>query len=216
MRKFSLPDDLASVVCVGAHADDIEIGAGGTIAAIAKTQHSTRFTFIVLTADARRRDEAVASAKALLGDRVAIEFGEFEDTYLPYRDPSGVKDFLKITLPSDADLVIGPNRHDAHQDHRFVSELIGEVCRDQLILGYEIVKCDGDLGKPNIYFELTAEAAAFKTVHLETHFGSQVSKPWFSDESFTSIMRLRGIEARAPEGYAEAFYSSTLVVGLAT
>lgn len=215
MKGFLLPSGLRSVVCVGAHADDIEIGAGGTLAALAATRPLVRFLFIVLTADDLRSAEAVASAEALLGDRVEVRFGEFDDSYLPYRDPAGVKDYLKTASPLDPDLVLGPNQHDAHQDHRFVSNLLGEVYRDQVILGYEVVKYDGDLGRPNVYFPLTAEAARSKADHIRTYFGSQAAKPWFNEETFTSIMRLRGIESRAPEGYAEAFYSPKVVVGLA-
>jgi len=214
MTTFRFPSELRSVVCVGAHPDDIEIGAGGTIAAIAAAHQQARFTFVVLTSDERRREEAVASAQALLGQRVDVRVGEFEDGYLPYRDPAGAKDFLKAVVPPQADLVFGPCRNDAHQDHRFVSELLGEVFRNQPILGYEIVKYDGDLGRPNFYVPLDRESAELKSAHISAYFGSQATKPWFSDESFMSIMRLRGIEAGAPDGYAEAFYASKLAVTL--
>jgi LmbE family N-acetylglucosaminyl deacetylase len=108
--------------------------------------------------------------------------------------------------------VFGPCRTDAHQDHRFVAELLGEVCRQQPILGYEIVKYDGDLGRPNFYVPLTRETAESKAAHIRAHFGSQAAKPWFSDETFMSIMRLRGIEAGAPNEYAEAFFAPKLTV----
>jgi len=216
MKPFRYPLDLQSVVCVGAHSDDIEIGAGGAIAAIAAAKPEVSFTFVVLSADDRRAEEAVASAEALLGERVEVHVGGFNDGYLPYRDPAGVKDYFSAVLPPHADLVFGPSHDDAHQDHRFVSDLLGEVYRDQVILGYEVVKYDGDLGRPNVYFPLTAEAARSKADHIRTYFGSQAAKPWFNDETFTSIMRLRGLESRAPEGYAEAFYSPKVVVGLAT
>ncbi len=216
MKAFQLPLDLQSVVCLGAHPDDIEIGAGGTIAAIGLMKPEVHFTFIVLSADDRRATEAVASAEALLGERVEVYIGDFEDGYLPYRDSAGVKDYLKAVLPSHADLVIGPHHDDGHQDHRFASKLLGELCRKQPILGYEIIKYDGDLGRPNLYFPLNREAAESKAAHIQMHFGSQATKPWFTDETFMSVMRLRGIEAGAPHEYAEAFYSSKLVVSLSS
>jgi LmbE family N-acetylglucosaminyl deacetylase len=214
MKSFRFPSVLRSVVCVGAHSDDIEIGAGGTIAAIAAAQSETRFTFIVLAPNGHRATEAIASAEALLGNRVEVHIGDFEDGFLPYRDPAGVKDYLKAVLPSDTDLVFGPCHVDAHQDHRFVSDLLGETCRTQPIFRYEIIKYDGDLGCPNLYFPLNRGAAESKAAHIQTHFGSQATKPWFTDETFMSVMRLRGIEAGAPHEYAEAFYSSKLVVRL--
>jgi len=214
MMRLNFPGDLASIACVGAHADDIEIGAGGMVAAIARELPSARFTFIVLSADAVRRDEAIQSARDLLGDRVALRFGDFEDAYLPYRDPAGVKDLLRSEMPADADLVLGPNRFDEHQDHRFVSQLIDEVCRNHLVLSYEIAKTDGDLRDPNVYFALSTRDAQSKADHLMAQFESQRGGSWYSRDAFLSIMRLRGIEARATDGYAEAFHSSAVVVSL--
>ena len=40
------------------------------------------------------------------------------------------------------------------------------------------------------------------------HFGSQRSKHWFDDETFRGLARLRGMECRAPERYAEAFFGA--------
>ena len=108
-----------------------------------------------------------------------------------------------------------PNGRDAHQDHRFLAELLGELCRIQPLLGYEIVKYDGDLGCPNVYVPVSRGAAEAKAAHIEAHFGSQTSKTWFDRETFMGLMRLRGVEANAPEGYAEAFYSTKLIVNTA-
>lgn len=141
-----------------------------------------------------------------------MHVGGFNDGYLPYRDPAGVKDYFSAVLPPHADLVFGPSHDDAHQDHRFVSKLLGEVCRKQLILRYEIIKYDGDLGRPNLYLPLSRRDAESKAAHIVAHFGSQATKPWFNNAVFLSFMRLRGVEAGAPHEYAEAFYSSKLVV----
>ena len=48
---------------------------------------------------------------------------------------------------------------------------------------------------------------------LLQHFGSQRSKDWFSAGTFMALARLRGNEARAPEGFAEAFHVRKLVLG---
>jgi hypothetical protein len=40
---------------------------------------------------------------------------------------------------------------------------------------------------------------------LLAHFGSQRSKDWFDAEIFRGLARLRGMECRSPERYAEAF-----------
>ena len=50
--------------------------------------------------------------------------------------------------------------------------------------------------------------------YLNTAFGSQRDKHWFSSETFMGLMRLRGMECRAPGGFAEAFYSRKLTLNL--
>jgi hypothetical protein len=45
---------------------------------------------------------------------------------------------------------------------------------------------------------------------LISHFGSQRSKQWFDRETFLGLARLRGMECRAPERYAEAFVARKL------
>jgi hypothetical protein len=38
------------------------------------------------------------------------------------------------------------------------------------------------------------------------HFPSQRDRDWFDEETFRALMRLRGVECHARDGYAEAFY----------
>lgn len=206
---------LRSVVCVGAHPDDIEIGAAATISWLAERDPMTTFTFVVLSGgDGARRDEAKQSARALLGDRVHIDIGQFRDGHLPYEDPSAVKDFLRERTEQErTDLVIGPNRLDRHQDHAFTAQLLGQIFRDQLILGYEVAKFDGDLGAPQGYVSFDVDRAQAKLDHLMKHFSSQHDKPWFDREAFMSLMRLRGIESGSPRTYAESFYVSKVLLG---
>ena len=56
-----------------------------------------------------------------------------------------------------------------------------------------------------MYVPLTADVLKRKIALLETHFGTQRSKDWFDAETFSGLARLRGMECRAPERYAEAF-----------
>ena len=46
------------VLCLGAHADDIEIGCGGTVLRLAASYPRARFTWVVLSARGERRREA--------------------------------------------------------------------------------------------------------------------------------------------------------------
>lgn len=212
--QLSFGAPLRTVVCLGAHADDIEIGAYGTVATLASAHPDAAFVFVVVSGTGERADEAQASARAMLGDRVTIRTGDFVDGYVPYRDPGGVKDLIRsATSGTTPDLVIAPHRSDLHQDHRFVAELAGQLFRGPQILGYEIVKFDGDLGAPNIFVPLAGDVVAAKVAHLASHFPSQEDKPWYTRDAFEAIMRIRGIESLAPSGFAEAFYATKVVLG---
>lgn len=214
MISLRFGPDLGLVTCLGAHPDDIEIGAGATLARLAASHEDVRFRFIILTGTAERTAEANASAESLLGHRVDVVTGDFDENTLPYRDPAGVKEFLhEAGFAGETDVVLAPRRDDLHQDHRFVAELALQAFRDHPVLGYEIPKYDGDLGNTSLYVALTADEAAAKLDHLSAQFPSQHDKPWYSRELFASVMRIRGMEAKAASGFAEAFIPYKVALG---
>ncbi len=201
-----------SVLCLGAHSDDIEIGAGGAILTWIGTGALLDIHWCVATGAGARSDEARASAEAFLKGATTYTFstGGFRDSYLPY-DGAAVKAWVEAQKPRmKPDVVLTHYREDAHQDHRLMSELAGNAFRDSLILQYEIPKWDGDLGRPNTYVPLEKDILDRKIALLMEHFGSQRSKDWFDDETFRGLARLRGIEIRAR--YAEAFYANKILL----
>lgn len=195
------------VLCIGAHSDDIEIGAGGTILTWLARTDKADVLWCALSGDGARAEEARKSAEDFLhgAGRADIVLGAFRDSYFPY-EGAEVKAFVQALRERMAapDIVLTHRHDDAHQDHRLVSELTWNTFRDSLILEYEIPKWDGDLGRPNAYVALTDEALARKIALLDAHFGTQRSKAWFDEETFRGLARLRGVECRAR--YAEAFY----------
>jgi LmbE family N-acetylglucosaminyl deacetylase len=208
MRALDLvkPGETLSVLCLGAHSDDIEIGAGGTLLSLIASGAELDVHWCVASATGGREDEARASAEAFLEGATAatVSVGSFRDSYLPY-EGAAVKAWVEAQKPRmKPDLVLTHQANDAHQDHRLISELTWNAFRDSLILEYEIPKWDGDLGQPNTYVGIEEDVLARKIRLLETHFGSQRSKDWFDAETFRALARLRGVECRTR--YAEAFY----------
>jgi LmbE family N-acetylglucosaminyl deacetylase len=209
MRSLPLarPDERLSVLFLGAHADDIEIGAGGTILDWIASGVRLEAHWCVLSAVGDRRVEAEASAGAFLAGAASsrIELADFKDGFFPYHGKD-IKSWLEtLKAGVDPDVVLTHRRGDAHQDHREICELTWNLFRDHLILEYEIPKWDGDLDQPNVYVPLSSALLKRKLELLLAHFGSQRSKDWFDVETFTGLARLRGMECRAPERYAEAF-----------
>jgi LmbE family N-acetylglucosaminyl deacetylase len=200
-----------SVLAVGAHPDDIEIGAGGTLLSLAASHPGLRAHYVVLTGTADRQAEASRAARAFLPDaELTVRIHDLPEGMLPsaWAQVKGVMEQLASSC--DPDLVIAPSRHDAHQDHRVIAEIVPTVFRDHLYLAYEIPKWDGDLGRPSVYFPLPAELARRKVELLHTCFPSQRGRDWWDDEVFLGLARLRGMECHAP--YAEAFYCAKSVL----
>ena len=206
-------DRLRQVLVVGAHSDDIEIGCGGTLLHLAGRHPDVEFVWAVMTGTDERVAEATASAEGFFADGRAprVVTPGLPDGRLPY-DTAAKEVWERLKSETEPDLVLTHQRDDLHQDHRLLAELAIQTFRDHLILEYEIPKYDGDLGRPNLFVRLDADVVDRKIDHLMNHFASQRSKRWFSEELFRGLMRVRGMEAGAPSGYAEAFYAPKLVL----
>jgi len=209
MRNLALvrPGERLSVLCLGAHSDDIEIGAGGTLLQWIRAGVILDVHWCVLSANGARAAEAEASAGAFLDGAASarIELGSFRDGFFPYQG-SEIKTWMEtLRARADPDVVLTHRRDDAHQDHREVCQLTWNTFRHHLVLEYEIPKWDGDLGRPNLYVPLDGAVMERKIELLLAHFSTQRSKDWFDAESFRGLARLRGMESRSPDRYAEAF-----------
>ena len=217
---LGLPDDLGRapgaplrLLALGAHADDIEIGGGGTMLRLLAERPHTVVRWVVLAGGGTPREaEARAAAAAFLGGarETVVEVARFRDGYFPFSG-SDIKDHFEQNLKSfDPHLVLTHRRDDRHQDHRLVSDLVWNTFRRAAAIAeYEIPKWDGDLGRPNAYVRLDEATARRKVDALMAHFPSQRAKPWYDAETFRGLMRLRGVECAAP--FAEAFACHKLV-----
>jgi LmbE family N-acetylglucosaminyl deacetylase len=204
------PDRPLSVLALGAHPDDIEIGAGGLLLRLAGSALLARY--VVLTGTAERHQEARNAAHAFMpGADLSVELYDLPEGRFPAAW-SSVKEILESVARScSPDVILAPSPDDAHQDHRTIGEIIPTVFRDQLILSYEIPKWDGDIGRPSVYVPMTADVARRKVELLHKCFPSQRGRDWWDDEVFLGMARLRGVECRAP--YAEAFSCAKSVIG---
>ncbi|OZC03047.1 PIG-L deacetylase family protein [Rubricoccus marinus] len=198
-------DEPLRLLALGAHADDIEIGAGGTVMRLLAERPRTEVTWAVLTGNELRDREAAESAQALLKDAsgVTIENGRFRDGHLP-ASLTEVKEWAQARLGAvKPHLVLTTGLFDRHQDHRLTAELAWQTFRGATITEVEIPKWDGDTLRPNAFVRLSDVQAEAKVAHLMSHFPSQQSKGWYDADTFRATLRLRGIEAGCR--WAEAF-----------
>jgi LmbE family N-acetylglucosaminyl deacetylase len=202
------------VMVLGAHADDIEIGCGGTILTLTGRGTPVRVTWVVLSAVDEREGEARDSAAAFVknAEQATVIIEGFRDGFFPYQGGL-VKDLFEALKPTvRPDLVLTHRRDDAHQDHRLVAELTWNTFRDDLILEYEIPKYDGDLGNPNLFVPLPAATCERKIELLLEGFPSQRARHWFTADTFWGLLRLRGVESASPTRFAEGFTCRKLVL----
>lgn len=217
MRSLSLATggERLSILCLGAHSDDIEIGVGGTILGLIARGVRLDVHWCVLSAPGARAMEAHGSAQAFLrgASSHSIELGDFEDSFFPSQNREIKNWLISLREGVDPDVIFTHSRDDEHQDHREVNRLTTNVFRNHLVLEYEIPKWDGDLDRRNTYVPLSTDVMDTKIALLLEHFATQRSKDWFDAETFRSLARLRGMECRAPARFAEAFTIRKLSLG---
>jgi LmbE family N-acetylglucosaminyl deacetylase len=205
------PDEPVRILCLGAHADDVEIGCGGTVLSLLRQYRRADVTWVVFSASPARAREARASAARFLAGAASrhVKVETFRDGYFP-QVATRIKDAFERLKSARPDVVFTHYRDDRHQDHRVVSDLTWNTFRDALVLEYEIPKYDGDLGSPNVFVPLTRTVLDEKIRLLMEGFPTQAGKDWFTRETFEALPRLRGIESR--HRYAEAFYGRKVVL----
>jgi len=208
------PAERLRVLALGAHADDLEIGCGGTLLRLERLYGRLEVRWVVVgCADEARAREAERSARALLaGATVEVSLGRFPDAFFPYHGGDVKRSFEELKGEVEPDVIFTHYRHDLHQDHRLLCELTWNTFRDHLILEYEVPKYDGDLGSPNLFVHLDEAIAERKLAHVLEHFPSQAGRRWFTEDLFRSLMRIRGMESNAPSGLAEGFYARKAVL----
>ncbi len=209
------PGPLTEVVLVGAHCDDIAIGAGGTVLGLAAAYPGLRVRVLVLTgAGTAREDEERAALRAFLPDAdLEVTVLDLPDGRTPAHWLTAKTALQDLARTSTPDLVLGPQAGDAHQDHRLLAELVPQAFRDTLVLGYEILKWEGDLPPVTLYQPIPDDLARRKCDLLAEHYPSQHAHDWFDDEAFLGLLRIRG--AQCHTRYAEAYVTTKLVLSLA-
>ncbi len=207
-------DEAATILCIGAHCDDIEIGCGGTLSKWVRERPNVRVVWAIFGGEPVRDDESREAARRIGGSQrpPEVRLHQFRSGYFPGQY-CAIKDAFEL-LKSEIqpDVVLTHTLRDRHQDHALLGELTWNTFRSHLILEYEIPKYEGDLGQPNVFVPLAESDIDRKVAVLMDCFQSQRTRGWFTPETFRGLARLRGVECAAPGGYAEAFHARKLVL----
>lgn len=217
MRPLSLlgrPRQRLSILCLGAHCDDVDIGCGGALLSLLRRYPGTEVTWVIFSAHGEREKELRASARRFLRDAASsrIVTRDYRDGFMPAEFTALKEDFESLKKLPQPDVIFTHRRDDRHQDHRLVAELTWNTYRDHLILEYEVPKYEGDLTTPSAYVGLEPAEVERKIRILLGSYRSQRSKRWFTADTFRGLMRLRGIESGSVSGWAEGFHASKLLL----
>jgi LmbE family N-acetylglucosaminyl deacetylase len=213
MLNIGLPQDRPlNILALGAHCDDIEIGAGGTLLKLLDNYSIASVKWVVFASNEVRKKEATVSALHFLekAENRDIVVNSYRDGFLPFMAAEVKEFFEKIKGEFIPDVIFTHYRDDRHQDHRLVSDLTWNTWRNHMILEYEIPKYDGDLGIPNFYVPLEEKYIIKRNQIIIDSFESQKQKHWFDDATFRALPRIRGMESATI--FAEAFYSRKIIL----
>ncbi|MFC4945699.1 PIG-L deacetylase family protein [Pseudonocardia sp. GCM10023141] len=210
-----LPERLDRILLLGAHCDDIAVGAGGSLLELCRAHPGVTVSVLVLTGGGSLREEEERAALAAFcpGARLEIVVLDLPDGRVPTRWERAKLAVEELRAHGDPDLIIAPSPHDAHQDRNTLAAIVPTVFRDHLTLGYELLKWDGDLAQPTVFLPLAEPVLREKIAKLHEHYGSQRDRSWFDAETFASLARIRGVQCHAR--YAEGFHISKLTLGVA-
>jgi LmbE family N-acetylglucosaminyl deacetylase len=197
-----------TILALGAHCDDIDIGCGATMLRLLQRYPGAAVTWVVFASSPERERELRASARGFLraAGRSRVLVHRFRDGFFPAHFVEIKEAFESLKRLPDPDLVFTHHRSDRHQDHRMIAELTWNTFRNHLVLEYEVPKYEGDLTTPCAYVPVTRAQAERKIALLCRSYPSQRTKPWFTQDTFRGLMRLRGIECGNKTGWAEGFH----------
>ena len=203
-----------SILLMGAHCDDIEIGCGTTVLHLIEKFPEAHFDWVVFSSTPERAEEAIRSSDLMLAGARSknVIIQNFRNGYFPYIGDQ-IKDYFEsLKAQMQPDLIFTHHSEDRHQDHQILAELTWNTFRNHLIYEYEIPKYDGGLGSPNCFIPASQAFSDKKIATLMKCFVSETSKPWFSSETFAAMLRLRGVECNSATGLAEAFYCKKFLI----
>ncbi|ATY09313.1 PIG-L family deacetylase [Amycolatopsis sp. AA4] len=210
-----VPESCSEIAVLGAHCDDIAIGAGGSLLELCRANPGTRVTALVLSGAGTPRESEERSALAAFCPKadLAVTVLDLRDGRFPAQWELAKEALEEVRKQCEPDLVFAPAPHDAHQDHRGLAKLVPTVFRNHLVLGYEILKWESDLAQPSVFFPLSEETVREKSDLLATHYPSQHGRGWFDHEAFSGLARVRGVQCQ--QRYAEAFHTPKLTIAAA-
>jgi len=201
------------ILVLSPHADDAEIGMGGTIAKFAADGNTVKIVCLIVPCESidgklnsemknSRRKEAIRSAELLGAELEILDIDPYEFSF----NREYTKIFDRIIREYRPNKVFSCWEHDSHQDHKVLANIVTAVTRknDSSVYMYETMLPGGISShgfNPQLYVDIS-RYSKLKRKTIETYdsvFGGKES----DIEAIMSRSRFRGQQIGVQ--YAEAF-----------
>lgn len=193
-----------SVLFLGAHPDDIELGCG---ALLHHMVDQTDVLCVTLSDNQKNPDlknvkDEHYQAMGILGvPQEKIIFGPFTTRVFPDARQEILEYFLKLRREFGPDLIFVHSRQDVHQDHLTMTDEALRAFRGITVLGFDVVRSSYGFF-PHFLVEVTEEDVN-KKIEALSCYETYRDRYYFNSELTRSIMVRHGALAEKP--FAEGF-----------
>lgn len=187
------------ILALSPHTDDVELGAGGTIAKLVETGCQVNM-FVFSWCDSKQNIETVKKASQILGIN-ELKIFDFERRRFPQQRQEILQILYDYNQKNEVDLVLTPATTDLHQDHGVVTNEAMRTFKQSTILGYEMPWNNIQM-TTNSFIPLEEQHVKKKIDALQC-YSTQKGKYYFTEDYFLSTLKMRGTQIQAK--YAEAF-----------
>lgn len=193
-----------TVLAIGAHPDDVELGAGGFICKLVKSCRADAH-FAIMTYGVQKRyqeekyptdqrsQETIEAGKILLGiknDSIKkhFHFAGYEDCKLDGLCHDLIKYIEALIIALKPDIILTHAPDDLHADHRIIHHATLSAARDfhGTILFYYSPSTKPDSFKPSYFVELNEQEIEKKILSLKQHV-SQRDKDFMTSDAVEQL-----------------------------
>ena len=192
------------VLFIGAHPDDIELGAGALIHNILPY---CEVTCVTLSDNQKNPElqnvlsEHYESMKTLGVPRENVIVEKFETRYLPTHRQEVLEYLLKLRREIKPDIIFVHSEQDIHQDHNTVTQEALRAYRGITLLGFDVVRSSHGFF-PNFFVEVSEENVN-KKIEALAQYKTYANRYYFDAKLLRATMVRHG--ALAEKDFAEGF-----------
>jgi N-acetylglucosamine malate deacetylase 1 len=192
------------VLFIGAHPDDIELGAGALIHHIS----SCSDVLCVTLSDNQKNpllksvvEEHYASMNVLGIPKEKVIVGKFTTRNFPDARQDILEYMLNLRRDYQPEIIFVHSKQDVHQDHNVITDEALRAYRGITVLGYDVIRSSYGFF-PHFLAEVNEEDVN-KKIEALSQYKTYVDKYYFSPELLRAIVVRHGSFAEIP--FAEGF-----------